>query len=402
MNRIFQVCLLGLFVFYFSYSQESLQKEPLTEEREEVLKDYWKYPREHDFPKNVIHGTYDFDEWPGVNHTIVFKTEFPFNASKNDRYKIDYVASTFGEHCHEGYLKTPKDMEKRGFVSIDTFFTKKFKDKQDVVILAIFSHPDDETLLAGGFLSWAKRKGYKTNLVVVSNGAASLDVINAKDMAKNNIKPNAFGVLANGTEVTQYDKAGKTRIDNLHHYGTRFLRLDNIEILKMNQKVNSDIVTEFGEISNMDYVQTYGPRSKYRPLLLDRMIDILISYNPDVVLTHGSNGEYGHYLHLVTNLAVTQAMSLTNFYHSSVFITCMPEYNIDDKITHFLELDEATTLNDKWKAVLSIPEIYQPGRDFDKPWDPEKYPNGTFMKDYGYSAVEAKPPKYEFFKIIGQ
>jgi len=78
----------------------------------------------------------------------------------------------------------------------------------------------------------------------------------------------------------------------------------------------------------------------------------------------------------------------------------MPEYNYNDKITHYLELDENTTLKDKWNAIISIPEIYQSGKDYDKPWDPYKYPNGTFMKDYGYDPIEAKPPKYEYFKII--
>jgi len=391
MNGVLQVCLFALFVFSsssVSYGQEK-------------LKEYWEYPHEYDFPKNVVHGTYDFDEWPGVDHIVSYKSVFPFNTSKTDMYKIDYMASTFYKNSHEGYLKTKEELEARGFVSLDNLFAQKFKTKRDVVVLAILAHPDDETLLAGGFFSWASRKGYKTNLVVISNGAASLDVMDEKERKEKNIKPNAFGVLANGNVVTQYDRAGKARVDNLYNYGTRFLGIDNIEILKMNQRVNSDIVTEFGEISNMDYDQTYGPRSKYLSLLLDRMIDILSAYNPDVVLTHGTNGEYGHYLHLVTNLVVRQAMSLTNFYSSALFITGMPEYNVDDKITHFLELDEATTLNDKWQAVLSIPEVYQRGRDFDKPWDPVKYPNGSFMKDYGYSPMEAKPPKYEFFKVIG-
>jgi LmbE family N-acetylglucosaminyl deacetylase len=392
MNQIFQACLFVLFAFSSSYSYT-----------QEELKEYWEYPQEYDFPKNVVHGTYDFDEWPGVgDDSIVYKSIFSFNTSKNDRYKIDYMASSFGEHSHEGYLKTKEEMEERGFIDIEKFFAEKFDPDKDVVILAIFAHPDDETLLAGGFFSWAKRKGYKTNLVLISNGAASIDLMDANEMKKNNLRPNAFGVRENGTEVTQYDNAGKNRVENLYNYGTQFLRLDNIEILKMNQKVNSEIVTEFGETSNMDYLKTYGPQSKYRSLLLDRMLDVLSAYSPDVVLTHGSNGEYGHYLHIVTNLVVNQAMSLINLFNSSVLMTCMPEYNIDDKITHFLELDEDTTLNDKWNAILSIPEIYQPDKDFDKPWDPIQYPNGVFMKDYGYSPIEAKPPKYEFFKIVGE
>jgi len=389
MNRIFQACLFVFFVFSSSYAQEE-------------LKEYWKYPPEYDFPKNIIHGTYDFDEWPGVEDGAVYKSIFSFNTPGNDKYKIDYMASSFSEHSHEGYLKTKEEMEERGFIDIKKFFRKNFKENQEIVVLAIFAHPDDETLLAGGFLSWANRTGYKTNLVLISNGAASIDLISAKDMKKNNLNPNAFGILENGTTVTQYDRSGKNRVENLYNYGTNFLRLDNIEILKMNYKINSETVTEFGEIADIDYIKTYGPGSKYRALLLDKMLDILSAYNPDIVLTHGTNGEYGHYLHLVTNQVVNQAMTLTDFFSSAFLITCMPEYNIDDKITHFLELDEATTLNDKWKAVLSIPEIYQAGRDFDKPWDPFKYPNGTFMKDYGYSPIEAKPPKYEFFKIIGK
>jgi LmbE family N-acetylglucosaminyl deacetylase len=363
------------------------------------LKNYWEYPKEFDFPVNVKHGTYDFDEWPGVDHPVVYKSNFSFNTSKNDKLKIDYSASNFDEDDHEGYLKTPSELIKGGINNLEKYLDAKFKGKKDIVVLAIFAHPDDETLLAGGFLSWAKRKGYKTNLVVISNGAASLKPVNEKDMRKRKLSPNAFGISTDGKEITEYDEAGNDRVQNLNYYGKRFLKLDNIEILKLNEQIKSSKVTEFGEVANMDYTQTYGAKSKYRNLLLSRILDVLNAYNPDIILTHGSNGEYGHYLHIVTNLVVNQAMDLSDFRQSAILMTCMPEYNIDDKITHFLELDEKTTLNDKWKAVISIPEIYQAGKDFDKPWDPYKYPNGTFMKDYGYDPIEAKPPKYEFFKI---
>ncbi len=363
------------------------------------LKEYWEYPKEYDFPVNVKHGTYDFDEWPGVDHQVVYKSVFPFNTGRNDRYKIDYRASNFDKDDHEGYLKSTAELEKKGISDIEKFFDSKFKNKKDVVILAVFAHPDDETLIAGGFFSWAKSRGYKTNLVVISNGAASIKTIAEKDMRNRKLSPNAFAVMPDGKEVFEYDEAGEDRTKTLNYYGKRFLKLDNIEILKFNEKIKSVPVKEFGEVAGMDYIQTYGAKSRYRHVLLSRMLDILNAYNPDVVLTHGSNGEYGHYLHLVTNIVVNQAMDLSEFRQHAVFMTGMPEYNIDDKITHYLKLDEKTTLNDKWKALISIPEIYQAGKDFDKPWDPGKYPNGSFMKDYGYDAIEAKPPKYEFFKI---
>jgi LmbE family N-acetylglucosaminyl deacetylase len=365
------------------------------------LKDYWEYPREYDYPVNVIHGTYDFDEWPGVDHPVVYKSDFAFNKSKNDRYKIDYKASNFDKDDHEGYLKSSSELTKRGINNLEKYFDEKLTGKKDIVVLAVFAHPDDEVLLAGGFFSWAKRKGYKTNLVVISNGAASIKPLNEKDMKEKKLNPNAFGVTGDGKEITEYDEAAADRVNNLNYYGKRFLKLDNIEILKMNEKIKSNTVTGFGEVANMDYTQTYGAKSRYRQILLSRMLDLLNAYNPDIVLTHGSNGEYGHYLHIVTNIVVNQAMDLSEFRQSAVFLTCMPEYNIDDKITHFLELDEKTTLSDKWKAVISIPEIYQSGKDFDKPWDPYKYPNGSFVKDYGYHPTEAKPPKYEFFKVSG-
>lgn len=364
------------------------------------LKEYWEYPKEYDFPVNVKHGTYDFDEWPGVDHPVVYKSIFSFNRSKKDKFKIDYNTSNFDKDDHEGYLKTPRELEKRGILSLEKYFNEKFKNKKDVVILAIFAHPDDETILAGGFLSWAKRSGYKTNLVVVSNGAASIKKLNEKNIKDKKLKPNAFGINSDGKEITEYDEAGVDRINNLNYYGKRFLKLDNIEVIKLNEKINSTLVSEFGEIADMDYIQTYGPKSRFRNILLSRIIDLLNAYNPDVIITHGSDGEYGHYLHIVTNIIVNQAMDLTDFRQHSILITCMPEYNYNDKITHYLELDENTTLKDKWNAIISIPEIYQAGKDYDKPWDPYKYPNGSFMKDYGYDPIEAKPPKYEYFKII--
>jgi hypothetical protein len=77
----------------------------------------------------------------------------------------------------------------------------------------------------------------------------------------------------------------------------------------------------------------------------------------------------------------------------------MPEYNYDDKISHFLDLNKQNVLINKWDAIKSIPEIFIKDKDFDKPWDPEKYPNGVFIKDYGYSPVTAEPPKYEYFSL---
>lgn len=124
------------------------------------LKEYWEYPREFDFPVNIKHGTYDFDEWPGVDRPVVYRSIFSFNRSKNDRYKIDYRASNFDKDDHEGYLKSIPELTKRGFTNIEKFFDEKFKNKKDVVILAIFAHPDDEALIAGGFFSWAKGRGY--------------------------------------------------------------------------------------------------------------------------------------------------------------------------------------------------------------------------------------------------
>ena len=149
----------------------------------------------------------------------------------------------------------------------------------------------------------------------------------------------------------------------------------------------------------MDYRLTYGPKTKYRELLLDRIKEHIQSIQPDIIITHGRNGEYGHYLHVVVNLLVREAVSLCDFKEKITLFTSMPEYNFDDRISHFLDLNTLNVLENKHSAIKSIPEIFMPNKDFDKPWDPVNYPQGVFMKDYGYSPLEAMPPRYEFFKL---
>ncbi|MDT8325715.1 MAG: hypothetical protein RRA94_16490, partial [Bacteroidota bacterium] len=80
-----------------------------------------------------------------------------------------------------------------------------------------------------------------------------------------------------------------------------------------------------------------------------------------------------------------------------------PEYNYGDRITHFLDLDAAggEARRRKHAAFQGISYVYRPGNDYDKPWNPnDALMDGVFVKDYGYTPNEGKPPRYEFFQYV--
>ena len=55
----------------------------------------------------------------------------------------------------------------------------------------------------------------------------------------------------------------------------------------------------------------------------------------------------------------------------------------------------------KHEAFKRITYIYRQGNDYDKPWNAnDDLMDGVFVKDYGYTPTEGKPPRYEFFQQV--
>jgi len=70
--------------------------------------------------------------------------------------------------------------------------TPTFRDLEGHSLLAVFAHPDDESLAAGGLLSWCAARGARVSLLCLSRGEAGS---NFTDAAADNRDPAGLGDL---------------------------------------------------------------------------------------------------------------------------------------------------------------------------------------------------------------
>jgi LmbE family N-acetylglucosaminyl deacetylase len=346
----------------------------------------------YDIPAGVEHGTWDFDEWPGVDHDrIVYKKEFMYG-DPGQKLKIDYNLTRFDHDDHEGYLKTPEELATR------------FKTMKDALtgrrsIIGIFTHPDDDVLLAGGLFAWAAERGMKTKIYLVSNGADGskgfTDAVNAEIGGYN-----CFGVMPDGKIRVATDRMAQEKERIMRNYAAKLGV--QIEILPVSLNLAGKSIRQIGEFAGLDFKRTFGPGTAARSAIDRSIRDMLQRERPDVVVTHGASGEYGNYLHITVHQIVRSAVLALKPMLRCMLFTGFPEYNYEDRITHFLDLRGGSPAwQRKYDAFRAIEFIYQPGNDYDKPWNPyDELMNGVFVKDYGYTPVEGKPPRYEFFQLL--
>ncbi|MBR9974935.1 MAG: hypothetical protein KFF77_05095, partial [Bacteroidetes bacterium] len=129
----------------------------------------------------------------------------------------------------------------------------------------------------------------------------------------------------------------------------------------------------------------------------------ILSERPDLVITHGSDGEYGSYCHKTVFVLVKSAVQKARDRFTSALYTGFPEYNYHDRITHFLDLDAngGDARKRKHSAFRGITYVFRDGNDYDKPWNPnDALMDGVFVKDYGYTPTDGIPPRYEFFQKV--
>ncbi|PLX23223.1 MAG: hypothetical protein C0600_15325 [Ignavibacteria bacterium] len=267
-------------------------------------------------------------------------------------------------------------------------------------ILAIFAHPDDEILLAGGLLARAAAMGKKVRVYLVSNGA---DGSRGFDDDENDALGgyNCASVMPDGSVRVATDLMGLAKPGIARRYGS-VLGVD-IAVLPVRYELDGETLVQIGEYPGLDFKKSYGPGTIMREAMARSIADLLARERPDMVLTHGSNGEYGSYFHKTVNLLVKNAVLQDRSGSRIALYTGFPEYNIDDNITHFLDLDAAggAARRKKHEAFKRIEFIYKEGNDYDKPWNPDdEYMDGMFVKDYGYTPVTGKPPRYEFFQKV--
>jgi LmbE family N-acetylglucosaminyl deacetylase len=349
------------------------------------------YKAGYDIPAGVEHGTWDFDEWPGVDHKVVYTKNFMYG-DPGEKVKIDYNLSVFDKDDHEGYLKTPEELSSR-FTSMNAALAASRS------IVGVFTHPDDEILLAGGLFAWAAERGMKTKIYLVSNGADGSKGFTDAPVAELG-GYNCFGIMPDGKVRVATDRMGREKERILRAYAKKLGV--SIEILPVTLQLDGKNIVQIGEYAGLDFKRTFAPNTDARKAIERSISEMLQRERPDVVVTHGSGGEYANYLHKTVHQIVrTTVSSLKSMLRCKLF-TGFPEYNYDDRITHFLDLRGGTQAwQKKYDAFRGLEFVYQPGNDYDKPWNPnDDLMDGVFVKDYGYTPIEGKPPRYEFFQLL--
>ncbi|MGD8762654.1 MAG: PIG-L deacetylase family protein [Desulfobacteraceae bacterium] len=141
-------------------------------------------------------------------------------------------------------------------------------------ILAISAHPDDETLFAGGMLAMSVEKGHRVTILETTRGE---------------------GGEVGEPPLTTRDNLGAFREQEVRK-AARILGVDDIYFLPF--------IDPYMEINGI-------ARRIDIPLedFTGAIEDYIQRIQPDVVITHGSNGEYGHPQHVYTHRATCRALA---------------------------------------------------------------------------------------------
>jgi LmbE family N-acetylglucosaminyl deacetylase len=144
-------------------------------------------------------------------------------------------------------------------------------------VLALFAHPDDETMLSGGLLALLAREGLQVHFVCATRGEGG-------EMGEPPVAPRHLLGEVRSQELACAVKALG---------GSSLSFLDYIDPL-----VGAD--------------EELYPFTDDIDTLVNQIQDQLTETQSQVVLTHGSNGEYGHPAHVLLHQAARQAVETSN------------------------------------------------------------------------------------------
>jgi LmbE family N-acetylglucosaminyl deacetylase len=143
-------------------------------------------------------------------------------------------------------------------------------------ILAFYAHPDDETMLCGGTLALLARAGASVHYLSATRGE---------------------GGEAGEPPLCERDQLGVVRVHELSCA---------VEVLGGKSLTFLDYVdpTVGPDNTLFAYAATVGEPARLAN-------QIILQKNIDAVITHGSNGEYGHPAHKLTHQAARMAVELS-------------------------------------------------------------------------------------------
>jgi LmbE family N-acetylglucosaminyl deacetylase len=141
-------------------------------------------------------------------------------------------------------------------------------------ILAISAHPDDETLFAGGTLAMYAQKGHKVFILETTRGQG--------------------GEVGEPPLTTRAELAGFREQEA--RLAARALGVDEIFFLPyVDPYMEINGIARRIDVPLNDFAEAIGKH--------------ITRIQPDLVITHGSNGEYGHPQHIYTHRATRLALS---------------------------------------------------------------------------------------------
>jgi LmbE family N-acetylglucosaminyl deacetylase len=149
------------------------------------------------------------------------------------------------------------------------------------VLLAIGAHPDDETVLAGGTLAWAARSGVAVHILCVTRGE---------------------GGEVGEPPVTTPDQLGAVREAELRCAGER-LGATSVDFLPFEDPQMVPTTEDPAPPTALGRIAAEPPEFEAA------LVAVIRRLRPDLLLTHGTNGEYGHPQHLYTNQIVRHAFA---------------------------------------------------------------------------------------------
>jgi len=183
-------------------------------------------------------------------------------------------------------------------------------------ILAISAHPDDETLFAGGTLAMYAQKGHRVFILETTRGQ---------------------GGEVGEPPLTTRENLAAFREQEVRK-AAQVLGVDDIFFLPyVDPYMEINGIARRIEVPLQDFAKAI---SKYVKRL-----------QPDMVITHGSNGEYGHPQHIYTHQATRLALS--NGPADIAFLSWCAWYEPSERRRILNRDDPADIINDitPWRAI---------------------------------------------------
>jgi N-acetylglucosamine malate deacetylase 2 len=142
-------------------------------------------------------------------------------------------------------------------------------------LLCVVAHPDDETMLCGGTLAWLASRGTGVDILSLTRGE--------------------------GGETGEPPRCGRAELGALRE---KEMRCAAAELGARSLDFLGYVDPEVGPDNTL-----FAPAADI-DVLVGQIASWIGKLAPEVVLTHGSNGEYGHPAHKLTHAATKQAVTL--------------------------------------------------------------------------------------------